>query len=228
MIIDPLEISLVGLVLFVATLIVFVGQGLFVAGNVRVEYSRKLIHIGLSAWVAWWLFLLPVNVVIVASMVLASGVFITKRFGLLKSIHGVRRSTHGEVTYALGITMTAILFPHPAVYALAILNLGFADGLAAVMGIRFGGKRRYDLWGRTESGKTLIGSFTAFSFTAFSGLIFWMIAPTLGAAWWLIAIHVLLSAYLVSSLEFVSRSGFDNIILPLAVALLYSPVVILG
>lgn len=226
MIIDPLEVSLVGLVLFVAALIVFVGQGLFVAGNVRVEYSRKLIHIGLSTWVAWWLFLLPVNVVIVASMVLASGVFITKRFGFLKSIHGVRRSTHGEVTYALGITATAIFFPNPAVFALAILNLGYADGLAAVMGIRFGGKHRYDLWGRTESGKTLIGSFTAFAFAAFSGLLFWLVAPTLVADGWLIAIHILLSAFLVSSLEFVSRSGFDNIILPLAVALMYAPVIV--
>ena len=111
--IDLLEISLVGLVLAVAVLIVFVGQGLFVAGNVRAEYSRKLIHIGLSMWVAWWLFLMPVNVIIVASMLLASGVFITKRFGFLKSIHGVRRSTHGEVTYALGITATAILFSNP-------------------------------------------------------------------------------------------------------------------
>ena len=225
MIIDLLELSLVGLVLAVAALIVFVGQGLFVAGNVRVEYSRKLIHIGLSMWVAWWLFLMPVNVIIVASMLLASGVFITKRFGLLKSIHGVRRSTHGEVTYALGITATAILFPHPAVYALAILNLGFADGMAAVMGIRFGGKR-YGLWGRAESGKTLVGSFTAFSFTALSGLMFWLLAPTLSASWLIIGAHVLLVAYLVSSLEFVSRSGFDNIILPLTVALLYNPVAI--
>ena len=132
------DLFLVGVVLTVVALIVFIGQGLFIAGNIDGEYSRKLIHILLSLWVACWRYLLPVNIIIIASLILAAVVFTTKKLGFLKSIHGVRRSTHGEITYALGITLTAILFPEPGVFALAILNLGFADG--------FGSHRWDPLW----------------------------------------------------------------------------------
>ncbi len=63
---------------------------------------------------------------------------------------------------------------------------------------------RYGLWGRAESGKTLVGSFTTFSFIALSGLGFCLLALTISASWILIGLHIVLVAYLVSSLEFVS------------------------
>ena len=220
------DVALVFLALLGVALIGFVGQALTLTNKVAGEYSRKLIHIWLALWIGCWRFFLPVGIVIITSLILALGVFISKQMGILTSIHGVRRSTHGEIVYALGITATAILFPEPTIFALAIINLGFADGLAAVVGIRYG-RRRLALWGDPEKyGKTLVGSLTAFSFAAISGLAFWILIPPGPIVWLLALSHIILAAFLISALEFVSRQGFDNLIIPLATGFFYSQILI--
>ena len=223
-----LDIFLVGVVLAVVGLIVVVGQGLFMVNDIKIEYSRKLIHIGLSIWLACWLFFLPYKLVIVASLLLALAVFISKRLGFLKSIHGVRRTTYGEITYALGIAFVAwYARDNEAVYALAVINLGFADGLAAVIGSKYGAnKKKYRFFMskkkvNKQDGKTLIGASTSFSFAVLSGLFFWVIVPTQPWPIWLIGGHIVVSAAIISGLEFISHRGYDNLIIPSVTAILY-------
>ena len=223
-----IDIISVVVVLTVVGLIVVVGQGLFMVNNIKIEYSRKLIHIGLSVWIAFWLFFLPYKIVIVASLLLALAVFISKRLGFLKSIHGVRRTTYGEITYALGIAFAAWYAKNdPSVYALAVINLGFADGLAAVIGSKYGyNKKKYRFFMSKKNkspndGKTLIGASTSFSFAVFSGLFFWIMVPTQPWAIWLVAGHIIFSAAMISGLEFISHRGYDNLIIPAATVLLY-------
>ena len=221
-----LDLVLVGSALLVVALIGFVGSALFIQDNLKAESSRKLIHIGLALWIAVWRFFLPANIIIVASLLLALGVFVAKKMAWLKAIHGVGRATHGEIIYALGVTVTVILFQEPAVFALAILNLGCADGLAALIGTRYG-KKKYALWGDPKQvGKTLAGSSASFGFALISGLIFWLFFVAGPLVWPLVLTHVIAAAFLISAFEFVSRRGFDNLLIPVITGFCYSPVII--
>ena len=218
---------LIVVVLVIAALVVVVGQGLFMINDIRVEYSRKLIHISLSVWIACWLSFLKWQWVAIAALLLATGVFISKRAGFLKSIHGVRRTTYGEITYALGIALVAYLAREsPSVYALAVLNLGFADGLAAVIGIRYG-RKKYAFWGRDKekNGKTLAGALTSCGFVILSGTVFWWLAASVDWPLWAIVGHIIGGGVLLSGLEFISLRGYDNIIIPVATVVFYMPIV---
>ena len=119
-----------------------------------------------------------------------------RRLKVFNSVHAVRRATYGEISYAIAIALAAILFSNPAVYALAIINLGFADGLAAIVGTRYG-KKKYKILGAT---KTAAGFVAAFLFAVLSGAIFWQVASfSLDVSSLAIVVHILLTAGLSGS-----------------------------
>ena len=50
----------------------------------------------------------------------------------------------GEFMFVLGVMITVLMFENEVVYALAIINLGIADGMAAIIGTRYG-RKKYDV-----------------------------------------------------------------------------------
>ena len=211
-----------GFYLGVIGAIVFGVQLLFYFKIITGEYSRKLTHILTALWMASWRFYLSQIQIVFLGLILLFGIFIAQRFKLFNSIFGVQRITYGEAMFVIGIIFTALLFPNPTVYALAVINLGLADGFAAIVGTRYS-NRKYNVFGSTKS---LIGLFTSFTIVALSGAIFWMLAVDYQPGLIFVITHIISTSAVVSGLEFVSFRGLDNLTIPLATGLLYSGLIL--
>ena len=186
------------------------------------EHSRKLIHILSALWMATWRFELTHLEVTYLGLALLAGIFFVKQFKLMGSVFDVDRVTYGESLFVIGIIMTSLIFPDPKVYALAVVNLGLGDGLAAIIGRRYG-RIKYDVFGSTKS---LVGLLTIFSVAVASGAVFMWQAADYQPQLLFMATHVVASAAVIAGLEFVSFRGLDNLSIPLATGLLYSSLVV--
>jgi len=80
-------------------------------------------------------------------------------FGFFQSIEQVKRNTLGEYFFPLGILVAALMSPQKEIFTIALLCVGLADGLAALVGQKYGRSNRY----RIFSGfKSIAGSLTVF------------------------------------------------------------------
>lgn len=179
------------------------------------EKARKLVHITIAVYASTWAFYLNNQLIILISLILIASVVIAQKKRILKSMKSVGRVTYGEVWYPIGIGVSALLFHNPYVYMLAILHMGLADGLAAVVGKSMGkNARRYKIAGTTKS---IAGSlvFFATSFIVYFG--YWEIfadQSALYASAMLVFVVSLSSALLVTITEVIAPKGSDNIIVP--------------
>jgi dolichol kinase len=82
---------------------------------------------------------------------------VNRQIKILHYLGGIRQQTYGDVFLALSITTTALLTNEKIFFAVAILHVALADGLAAIIGTKFGRKFRYKVFGQT---KTVIGTMT--------------------------------------------------------------------
>jgi len=71
--------------------------------------------------------------------------FCFKKYGFFQSIEQVKRNTFGEYFFPLGILSVALLNPQKEIFTIALLCVGFADGLAALIGQKYGRKNRYKI-----------------------------------------------------------------------------------
>jgi phytol kinase len=180
------------------------------------EVVRKVVHIGVGNVIllAWWL-QTPAWLGISASIVFSAIAFLSYQFPILPSINGVGRKSLGTFFYAVSIGVLVSVFwtieqPHYAV--LGVLVMTWGDGLAALIGQRFG-KYPYTLWGVQKSWE---GSLTMaiVSFIVSSSIL----VSVYGNIWqsWLISAIV---ALLAAGLEAFSKFGIDNLTVPLGSAM---------
>lgn len=180
------------------------------------EIKRKVVHIGTGNVIllAWWLHI-PAWVGITASILASAVTLLSYKFPILPGINSVGRQSLGTFFYAISIGLLINWFwlqqPHYAV--LGVLVMTWGDGLAALIGQRFG-KHLYQIWGMNKSWE---GSLTMVlvSFIV-SSLIFLEVQ---GNVWqtWVVSIAVALVA---TSLEAFSKFGIDNLTVPLGSAAL--------
>jgi len=179
------------------------------------EITRKIVHIGTGNIIlfAWWLDI-PASIGIGASIVASIVTLLSYKFPLLPGINSVGRQSLGTFFYAVSIGVLVAWFwsvEQPQYAALGILVMTWGDGLAALVGQRFG-KHRYKIWGIQKSWE---GSLTmAVVSYIVSSLIFLGIQ---GNIWqtWMISLVVALVA---TSLEAFSKFGIDNLTVPLGSA----------
>lgn len=181
------------------------------------EILRKVVHIGTGNVIllAWWLNI-PAWVGISASILASIVALLSYKFPILPNINSIGRQSLGTFFYAVSIGLLIALFwtiqqPHYAV--LGILVMTWGDGLAALIGQRFG-KHPYTVWGMKKSWEgTLTMAIVSY---IVSSLIFLGVQ---GNVWqtWVVAIAVALVA---SSLEAFSKLGIDNLTVPLGSAAL--------
>ncbi len=180
------------------------------------EIKRKIVHIGTGNVIllAWWLHM-PAWIGITASILASAVTLLSYKFPILPGINSVGRQSLGTFFYAVSIGLLINWFwlqqPHYAV--LGVLVMTWGDGLAALIGQRFG-KHLYQIWGMNKSWE---GSLTMvlISFIV-SSLIFLGVQ---GNVWqtWVVSIAVALVA---TSLEAFSKFGIDNLTVPLGSAAL--------
>lgn len=176
------------------------------------EFSRKFAHIIVGSGAACGPFFTGWQQVQWLGVAAGVAVVAAKYFGVLPMIHSVQRTTYGELAFAAAVAITPFITHNKWVYAAAILEMSLADGLAAVLGVRYARRWQYTVFGRRKS---LAGTLT-FALVSVAILIGYMAAS--GAH--LAAASVLGIVLLATVVENVAFLGLDNLLVPVVVATL--------
>lgn len=207
----------------IAVVAVWVGSVLLLAeslnrfASLEPEITRKIVHIGTGQVIllAWWL-QVPAWVGIGAGILASAIALLSYRFPILPGINSVGRKSFGTFFYAVSIgVLVAWFWPlqQPQYAALGILVMAWGDGLAALIGRRFG-RHCYELWGDRKSWEGSLAMALATYAVCCSILL-----AVQGPIWptWAVPIAVALFA---TALEAFSKFGIDNLTVPLGSAAL--------
>ncbi|MEH2391264.1 MAG: diacylglycerol/polyprenol kinase family protein [Nostoc sp.] len=181
------------------------------------EIVRKIVHIGTGnvILIAWWLDI-PASVGITASILASAITLLSYRLPILPGINSVGRQSLGTFFYSVSFGILVAWFwylQQPQYAALGILIMTWGDGLAALIGQRFG-THKYKVFGTQKSWE---GSLTMMLVSyVVSSLI---LVGTQGNSWQTWAISLLV-AFIATGLEAVSFLGIDNLTVPLGSAAL--------
>lgn len=183
--------------------------------NSEPEIIRKIVHIGTGnvIVIAWWLDI-PAFVGIYAAILASIVTLLSYKFPILPGINSVGRHSWGTFFYAvsIGVLIAVFWYLHQPQYAvLGIMIMTWGDGLAALIGKRFG-KHKYIIFDSTKSWE---GSLTV---TLMSYLIcVSLLLFTQGNIWqtWIVSLIVSLIATI---LETFSYLGIDNLTVPIGSA----------
>lgn len=179
--------------------------------SLRGESARKLVHIIVGTYVAFWPFLISFEAIQAISAAFLLTIGLSLRFGIFKAIHGVARQTWGEVLFAIGIGLIAVLTDQPWVFAACILHMSVADGFAALAGMRWGKKNRYYI---EDHPKSIVGT-TVFWFCSL--LITALAIANLPELQANAGLYLLWLPLATSLTENVGINGTDNVLVPLLV-----------
>jgi len=175
------------------------------------EFSRKFIHITVGSFVAFWPFFLDWNEIKLLSIAFIVVVLLSQKFKIFQAIHSVQRPTHGELLFAASVGAIALITQNEWIYMAAVLQMSLADGLAAVVGTRFGNHTRYMIFGHTKS---VYGTATFFIVSMAILAVFSVYSGTA------LSLPVISALALIASLaENVSVEGIDNLVVPVFIAI---------
>jgi len=169
-------------------------------GDFSKEVARKLVHIGVSNFAFIYLFLFETWYVPFGGLILFAFI------NLYIELNTGSRRSMGTVQYPLVMAFIVLMvhlgYGTKASCAAALLGMGYGDGLAALAGIRFGGKK---LPGSRK--KTFTGSITLFA------VVLAVCILTTGRPLYL----CLLASLAATLAEAYTPFGLDNITVPLVI-----------
>jgi dolichol kinase/uncharacterized membrane protein SirB2 len=182
-------------------------------GKPQTETTRKFVHFGSGAVCLSFSYFFSSHWTIMALGVLFVAIMmITKKTGLLKSVHDVKRRSGGSIYYPIAVYFSFLIANtsgKPQFYLIAILVLALSDSFAALIGGQYGLK----LYKVEEDHKSLEGSVVFFLSTFIIVLVGLLLLSTTGRAESiLIAVYI---ALLVTAFEAISLNGADNLFIPL-------------
>jgi len=175
------------------------------------EVGRKVVHITVGSYVAFWPFYLSWSDIELISIAFFIVVFISKNLNVFQAIHSVQRPTWGELCFALAVGGVALVTHNKWIYMTALLQMSLADGLAAILGARYGNRVKYSIFGHTKS---LVGSLTFLIVSVVLLSIYWLFAPNIEFSYSFIFI-----ALAATFMENFSVYGLDNLFVPLLTAI---------
>jgi dolichol kinase len=200
-------VCLVGVFILLA-----ISESLNIKGSHKSELIRKFTHISVGIFVAFWPWLISWRAIQIIGIVMVAVVFFNRRVDIFRFNKGLRRETYGDYFFALAITLCALLTTSKVFFAIAIAQLALADGLAAVIGRKYGLKWKYQLLNHT---KTLLGTMTFWfiSLCVFGfGVLFAQNQVDLNGY----RLLIILAPPILALLENASPQGLDNLTIPLA------------
>ena len=178
--------------------------------NLHTEFSRKFVHITVGSFVAFWPFFLSWNQIRLLSLAFLIVISLSKYLHIFRVIHSVQRPTWGEIFFAIAVGGVTFITQNHWIYMVSLLLMSLADGLAAVIGVRYGKGSSYQVF---KHPKSVAGSLT-FLVIALVLLIGFMHYShvSFGAP-------VLVAIALVATLiENCGVAGLDNLLVPLSAA----------
>ncbi|MFB2881106.1 diacylglycerol/polyprenol kinase family protein [Floridanema aerugineum] len=181
------------------------------------EKIRKVVHIGTGQVIllAWWLEI-PAWVGITASILASTVTLLSYKFPILPGINSVGRKSLGTFFYALSIGILVAWFwsiQQPQYAAIGILVMTWGDGLAALIGQKYG-KHPYKIGGIQKSWE---GSLTM---TLVSFLVTSLILLAVQGNIWQTYVVSIAVALFATALETFSKLGVDNLTVPVGSAAL--------
>jgi phytol kinase len=213
-----LELSLglqVGVVAGWLGLVVAIAESCRRFAHAQPEMVRKIIHIGTGnvILIAWWLNM-PAWIGIAASVLFSLVTLLSYRFTLIPDINNIGRKSLGTFFYAvsIGVLISGFWQSYPHCAVMGILVMTWGDGLAALIGQRWG-RHVYKLWGMQKSWEGSLAMLLASYFV--SSTILWAVQ---GNIWqtWLVSGAI---ALIATGLEAFSKWGVDNLTVPLGSAI---------
>jgi dolichol kinase len=188
---------------------------------IKGELARKIVHIVIAVFASTWAYFLTSTLILLICFILICVVYIVKKYKILRSFRAVNRVTYGEVWFPLGIGISALMFPNPDIYALAVLNMGLADGMAAVVGVKLG--KKAGNFKINKSTKSIAGTTTFVAISTGLYLFYWLSIDNLqifSNSVVLAFVISISSAIIVASVELISPKGSDNISVPVIAGIL--------
>jgi len=210
----PLWLQLTLVAVWLA-IVVLTAEGINRFKAASAEVVRKVVHIGVGNIIllAWWL-QIPLWLGVSASVLFSAVALLSYRISILPSIDGVGRKSLGTFFYAVSFGVLIAWFwsvQQPQYAVLGILVMTWGDGLAAIIGQRFG-RHLYKLWGEQKSWE---GSLTM-------AIVSYVVSVSVllsvqGAIWqtWAVSLGV---ATIATVLEAFSNLGIDNLTAPVGSA----------
>ncbi len=199
--------------------VVAIGVLLSLSKMLSSESSRKFIHIGVSNW--WFILItyfdsLSYALIGPLTFIVLNTIVVYTNLATLVGISEERRNM-GLIYYPISLTILVILgfngiFPLWAC-GIGIIVMGYGDGLAAVIGGRWG-KRR--IWGRKTQLGTLVMALVTFIVLIFFS-VWYNLKGVWSFPWWF---SLILIAATVALTEAYTPYGLDNISVPLVATLL--------
>jgi dolichol kinase len=184
------------------------------------EYNRKFLHIAAGSFIAFWPWFISWDAIKVVGLMMLAVTLANRYKGVFNYRGRVGRASEGDIFLALSIFLLPFITDVKAFFAVAILEVALADGLAAVAGIKYGKNWGYKILGHR---KTIIGS-----------MVFWLASLLiLGAG--LLPAHELITfeQYILIVLfvppvltlaENLSFFGMDNLVIPILTLIILNSV----
>lgn len=207
----------IGLAIFPIFLMLVLSELLWRKKILRGEAARKLLHIVIGSYIAFWPFFISFTTIQLISLALLFFVISSHKFRIFHAIIDVKRMTYGDVLYAVGIGITALLTKNPWIFAITILHLSVCDGLAGLAGTRYGKSTNFYFAGQAKS---MVGTLV-FALSSYI-ILFLLVTPYLGVTIGPLLVLLPLAAALIES---VGVFGTDNILVPLLMVLVLNTVV---
>lgn len=200
--------------LLVAAVVIGIGEIVRRSYKLDNEISRKLVHMTHGALVAYWPFVIGYELVIVLEILFIFAVFAVHELHWFPWLWRVGRRSWGQYTFPVGVIIAALIANSPWVFLVAVLELGLADAVAALMGKRFGRGNTYKMLSQKKS---VVGSL-AFFLVSLLVIIGVIVYSPLDPARATIITAVWLS-FLLTATENLGVYGSDNLLIPVVTVL---------
>jgi phytol kinase len=204
--------------LLIFAVILLVEEWAYKKKVLRDEYQRKFVHITYGTFMAFWPWLLTWHQIQFFAAVGVVVALIYKRAKVFSGLDNIRSNGYGHFTHPLSVLVAASMTTNDVFFCISILTMAIADGLAAIIGQRYGKNWQYKVFGHT---KTIIGS-----------MAFWLASLIiLGVGLLFIRDQFDLSGYIgllvvappvLTAIENLGVLGLDNLFIPPAVILMLS------
>lgn len=175
------------------------------------ESHRKFLHITAGCFIASWPWLISWETIKIIGLMMVAVTIFNRYANLFNYRAKVGRVSDGDIFFAISVALLPFLTTNKIFFAIAMLEVALADGLAAVGGKLYGKKWGYKVLGHK---KTLIGS-----------MIFWLTSLCIFGAGLLwstqlvpfnnYALVILLAPPLLTATENLSFYGLDNLVIPI-------------
>ena len=193
-------------------LILLVAEYLARRTNMHAELTRKFVHMAVGIFVAFWPFFLSWREIEILSSAFFVVILISIKLTIFRAIHTTPKRAVGEISFAMVIGFLALLSSSKWIFMVAMLNLAIGDALAAIVGLLWGEKNQYKVFGKTKS----IAGTSAFFVISLALMAVYVTASHDSANF----TTLFMVPVIATITENVAVNGTDNLIMPVLIALL--------